>query len=279
MNELQATTKGIEAVEKALMCGDLSQLSPDQRLSYYRQVCDSVGINPLTKPFEYMVLNGKMVLYATKACTEQLRKINKVSLRITAREKIGDVYVVTAQAKLPDGREDESTGALALGRLQGDALANAYMKCETKAKRRVTLSICGLAFLDESEVETIPGATAFSDAPQPQKVSTPPKLSAALAPQDGPSPEPAVVGPEPTTGAFCTACGRELILSASKKGYYCTAFKDKAAGEHSRVPIKDVDAFKAAHPKDSSPAAPPHKEDPDGPNAANEDPESFPNFK
>ena len=36
------------------------------------------------------------------------------------------------------------------------ALANAIMKTETKAKRRATLSICGLGFLDESEIETIP---------------------------------------------------------------------------------------------------------------------------
>ena len=33
------------------------------------------------------------------------------------------------------------------------------MKSETKAKRRVTLSLCGLAVLDELEVETIPNAT------------------------------------------------------------------------------------------------------------------------
>jgi hypothetical protein len=30
------------------------------------------------------------------------------------------------------------------------------MKAETKAKRRVTLSICGLGLLDETEVETVP---------------------------------------------------------------------------------------------------------------------------
>ena len=33
------------------------------------------------------------------------------------------------------------------------------MRAETKAKRRVTLSLCGLAVLDELEVETIPNAT------------------------------------------------------------------------------------------------------------------------
>ena len=32
------------------------------------------------------------------------------------------------------------------------------MKAETKAKRRVTLSICGMGWLDESEIESIPNA-------------------------------------------------------------------------------------------------------------------------
>jgi hypothetical protein len=41
--------------------------------------------------------------------------------------------------------------------MRGDK-ANAIMKAVTKAKRRVTLSICGLGFLDETEVETIPEA-------------------------------------------------------------------------------------------------------------------------
>jgi hypothetical protein len=36
------------------------------------------------------------------------------------------------------------------------------MKAETKAKRRVTLSICGLGFLDESELESVRGARVVS---------------------------------------------------------------------------------------------------------------------
>jgi hypothetical protein len=45
--------------------------------------------------------------------------------------------------------------------LKGDALCNALMKSETKSKRRVTLSICGLGLLDESEVGTIKDARPF----------------------------------------------------------------------------------------------------------------------
>lgn len=144
-------------MELALIGGDLAKLTPEQRLSYYNQVCSSMGLNPLTKPFAYITLNGKMVLYALKDCTEQLRTIHNVSLVITAREMHDDVYVVTAKAVRVDGRQDESTGAVTVGGLKGEAKANAMMKAETKAKRRVTLSICGLGMLDESEAESIPG--------------------------------------------------------------------------------------------------------------------------
>ena len=43
--------------------GDLSSLTPQQRSDYYLQVCQSCGLNPLTKPFDYLTLNGKLVLY------------------------------------------------------------------------------------------------------------------------------------------------------------------------------------------------------------------------
>lgn len=43
-----------------------------------------------------------------------------------------------------------------MGSLRGDAKANALMKAETKAKRRVTLSIAGLGWVDETEIDTIP---------------------------------------------------------------------------------------------------------------------------
>ena len=143
-------------IEQVLIGGDLARLTEGERLQYYKAVCESVGLNPLTKPFDYITLNGKLTLYARKDATDQLRNIHKVSISIPSREQIGDVYVVTAQAKNADGREDSSTGAVFIGGLRGDALANAIMKAETKAKRRVTLSICGLGLLDETELEIIP---------------------------------------------------------------------------------------------------------------------------
>ncbi len=143
------------AIEQALIGGDLSRLDTGQRMNLYKSTCESLGLNPLTKPFEYITLNGKLTLYARRDCTDQLRKLNRVSVMVVAREKLDDIFTVCARATMPDGRTDESIGAVNVAGLRGDNLANALMKAETKAKRRVTLSICGLGFLDESEVETI----------------------------------------------------------------------------------------------------------------------------
>lgn len=149
-----------EVVEKIVIGGDLSGLNAAQRAEYYAAVCRSLGLNPLTKPFEYLTLNGKLRLYALRDCADQLRRLHGISIYITNREWLNDIYIVTARAKDRLGREDESTGAVTVGNLKGDALANALMKAETKAKRRVTLSIAGLGWLDETELDTIPQARA-----------------------------------------------------------------------------------------------------------------------
>ena len=78
------------AIEKCLLDGDLSGLSDDQRASYYNQVCETVGLNPLTQPFQYIILNGKLKMYALKGATDQLRRIYGISCEVKSREKIED---------------------------------------------------------------------------------------------------------------------------------------------------------------------------------------------
>lgn len=144
-------------IESVVIQGDLSKLPAPARAAYYSKVCESIGVNPLTRPFAYIKLkDGTERLYALRDCADQLRSKHRVTVSIVSRDTSDDVYVVTARAMMPDGRADESTGAVAIKGLQGENLANALMKAETKAKRRVTLSICGLGWLDETEVETIP---------------------------------------------------------------------------------------------------------------------------
>jgi hypothetical protein len=160
-----------KALEEFVVRGNLAALSPTDKAAHYIQLCHSLGLNPATKPFEYITLQGKETLYARRDATEQLRKIHNVSLDITGRESVGDVYVVTARATMPDGRRDESTGVVSIVGLKGEALANKLMSCETKAKRRVTLSIVGLGILDESEFDTIPTDRFARLAPEAPKAA------------------------------------------------------------------------------------------------------------
>lgn len=146
----------VDRHEKALMQGDLSKLSPEERKSYYEAVCESVGLNPLTKPLEYIWLNGELQLYANKTAANQLRKQYGVSItKLEEREDRG-LFIVKAYAKTENGRSDVDEGAVDITKKSGEDLANARMKAITKAKRRVTLSICGLGYLDQTEVEDIP---------------------------------------------------------------------------------------------------------------------------
>lgn len=150
----------ITPVELALVKNDLSKLTAEERLSLYNKTCESLGLNALTSPFGYIEFKGgKLSFYALKNCTDQLRSIHNISIEITAKSKVDDLYVITAQAKMPSGRIDEDMGTVSIKGLSGEALGNAMLKAITKAKRRVTLSICGLGMLDETEAETIHDAS------------------------------------------------------------------------------------------------------------------------
>lgn len=157
-NEL-VTTKPVDAalMESVLLSGDLSKLSPEQRVNYYRNVCESIGLNPLTKPFDYITLNNKLTLYAKKDATDQLRNIKGVSIDDVDIVETDKQFVVKVKGHDSQGRSDVEVGVVNKTDMQGN-LANAQMKAVTKAKRRLTLSLCGLGWLDETEVETIPSA-------------------------------------------------------------------------------------------------------------------------
>jgi len=204
VSQLQTVNNKAEAIERVVIGGDLSKLNAEERVNYYKLVCESVGLNPLTKPFEYIMLNGKLTLYARKDATDQLRQNHQVSITIQSRETTEGCYVVTARATLPNGRTDESLGAVPIENLKGENRANALMKCETKAKRRVTLSICGLGMLDELEIETIPSAK-----PEPAIVAEPKTFT---------RPSKAWVDPGPYPEAAVRDSGGTKAPSFSGKG-------------------------------------------------------------
>jgi len=158
-----------EILQKLILENNLAGLSGEQKVSYITNMCESLGLNPTTQPIKLLKFQGKEIPYFTKDATEQLRNIHNVSIIGIDSKIINDLYIATSNAQMPNGRTDSSTGVISIKGLSGENLCNAMLKAETKAKRRVTLSICGLGFLDESEVESMKQAEKENVFPHPTK--------------------------------------------------------------------------------------------------------------
>ena len=128
--ETALTKTSPEIIQKLVLDGDLSKMDGPQKVAYYNQFCQSLGLNPLTQPFQLITFQGKQRLYATKDCTEQLRKLHGVSIIDVSATELKGVYVVTAKAQDKEGKTDAATGAVPVEGLKGDALANALMKAD-----------------------------------------------------------------------------------------------------------------------------------------------------
>ena len=243
MTQLTRADNQAAVLEQVVIQGDLSKLSPAERVAYYKAVCESVGLNPLTKPFDYINLNGRLTLYAKRDAADQLRKIHGISITKLERDYQDDIYVVTAYGQDKTGRVDSATGAVAIAGLRGEAKANAIMKAETKAKRRLTLSLAGLGWLDETEVDSIPDAvrspTTVVDGvvdPLPVQSENAPAQSADV------SAEPTADPSRQTAEPRCTKRDYEaLVRVATEHGWSEADVKRylKARGYHS---IKQVPA-------------------------------------
>jgi len=155
-NNIETINTSQELISNLVLNGDISKMSSEMKVEYYNKLCHSLNLNPVTKPFQIISFQSKTILYATKDCTEQLRKINKVSIVDLTQDISNGLCISKCKVQDKDNRYDIATGAVAIANLKGGDLANAIMKSETKAKRRATLSICGLGILDESELDTMP---------------------------------------------------------------------------------------------------------------------------
>ncbi len=168
----EATEAPLDPLEEALERmvkgeGDLATLTPSQRATLYKRVCQRLGLDPMTYPLQYLWVRApggggeRLILYLNKDGAAQLRKIHKVSTRLVDHRYIPEVgaYVALVEASTPDGRVELEAGAVSVKRVDsGDVVANAIMHAITKAKRRATIAVVGVGFLDETEALSIPDA-------------------------------------------------------------------------------------------------------------------------
>lgn len=126
-----------------MLRGNLNGLTEEQIMQVYISRCDSMGIDARTKPFDLLKLNGNLQLYPNARLADQLIGKHGLSVDVLSEETVGELYRV--RVKVSDGvRSVNASAALPIKGLQGEALGNAWMKCETKAVRRGVLRFCGL---------------------------------------------------------------------------------------------------------------------------------------
>lgn len=142
-------------MERVLVGGDLAKLTPSMRLNYYRARCEIAGLDWRTQPFLYLNLQGRLVLYAPRTCTDQLAAKHRLGARVLERWTEDDIAYVLGEITGPDGRTTQDVGAVPIVGLKGDQLANARMKAVTKAFRRATLRHCGLSEMADVEADTV----------------------------------------------------------------------------------------------------------------------------
>ena len=112
---VQTVDSNADLIEQVVIMGDLSKLTAPQRVAYYRLRCDSAGLDPLTRPFQYLMLNGRLVLYAGKEATDGVRANRGVSITKLERDQTDETYDVTAYAVDKTGRMDAALGSVSLG--------------------------------------------------------------------------------------------------------------------------------------------------------------------
>lgn len=186
------------ALEHILATGDLLELTPPQRIGHYLALCKSLGLNSLSRPFDWLVLDSRLVLYPNKSCGEQLRRLHQISVKLVRKEQVGDLFVIEVEGRAPNGRTDFASKYVPTTvwdsrnnrqvRLTPGKLADAYAKAETGAKRRLIMSMVGLAGLPDTDelgrarpvIVDATGNVVESPTDQQRALASDPKLARVI---------------------------------------------------------------------------------------------------
>ncbi|MEM1370205.1 MAG: hypothetical protein AAGG02_19820 [Cyanobacteria bacterium P01_H01_bin.15] len=105
------------AIAKAMSKGVLRTLTEVERLHYNLALCRSLGLNLLTRLFDYLVdeRSGRVSLYLNLAGVTQLRELRGISTRVVSRHTDEEsLHYVTCLAEDLVGRKEEATAIVSL---------------------------------------------------------------------------------------------------------------------------------------------------------------------
>lgn len=149
----------IAIIERLALTGDLTSLTPEMRMRHYMARCEALGLDPRTKPFDYIKdkSSGKTVLYPNATAAQQIGRQMQLSSRVTLREWLDkDTYMVECEVSGPGGRAVRAAAIRYMFNTSGSAYAgqqraNKMMGAETSAHRRAVAAYCGFALPDADE--------------------------------------------------------------------------------------------------------------------------------
>lgn len=144
-----------DTIEKALS-GDLSPLTPAQKSQYYLAKCAAMGLDPSTKPLDWITFQGKLACYPNATAAQQIADQRGIDVETSDPEIVqlggADMVKCVGRGRTQDGRVAERTAYLAVNGAKGQDLGNLLMKAETKAFRRVVAALTGWAAKDADEI-------------------------------------------------------------------------------------------------------------------------------
>jgi hypothetical protein len=169
-SELQQVDQLTQAKDIAdfLITGNLASFSKEKQIELMVNICKEVGVSPILRPLQLINFQGKSIWYLSASGAEAIAAKLGIIIETLEEKELTDkcVAMIRVKGTLPNGRTDTATAYLSIGSanlkgevttLKGEAYANAMMKLESKARRRLIVRLAGLKdeyVPEESEIET-----------------------------------------------------------------------------------------------------------------------------
>lgn len=157
----QATNSLPAAVIQAQLYRDWKGTTEEQRVKACLELCHILGIPTPMNPFQFITMNNKLVLYAPNEAAQLIAESRRASVEVLNKyvDKERNIFVVEVQVSTPE-RRVQNFAAISLAGLTGQKLADAMMKCCTKAQRRTIFGAFGLSVSDEDDVQAVKDTVA-----------------------------------------------------------------------------------------------------------------------
>jgi hypothetical protein len=154
----------VTAVDAALMRGDVTKLSPADRVRLLRRLAEESQLAwGAAPPITLVSAQGKLVPYITKGGADQLAQVRGASIEgLEAEDDPSGIVTYTAHVIDRDGRRNVDVGSCEYDTTRPATRARARMVAATRARRRALLGLLGSGFAWLQEAEA---AVGLEDAP------------------------------------------------------------------------------------------------------------------